>query len=212
MLITKITRSYSKSINAKNYGLPESWIRVEAEYEVEPETGDDPIHCSEVTFDAAKKDVMRDVNDIIEKMKQAAQQMRNVASGNSLPIAPAPAPPVNQPSQTAPFVPQTQTVPVQPQSVAGTGDLPKTNPFTANQDSGAILPAEEINEGSVIKSNIGPNSSVRDDMAEINRHINQITDGGKNPGALFPDSGNETKAPVRPNPEVRPTTNGPRPL
>lgn len=77
MLIKKVTRSYSKSINARNYGAAESWVKVESIYEAEVESGDNPMEVSKLLFDQCKKEVIADCNDIVAKMKGANQTMRN---------------------------------------------------------------------------------------------------------------------------------------
>lgn len=71
MLVKKITRTYSKSINSKVYGGPDSWIRLEATYEAEVESADDPKKASEYIYQLAKDDVIASTNAIIEKIKQA---------------------------------------------------------------------------------------------------------------------------------------------
>lgn len=69
MLITKITRTYSKSINSKNYGQPESWVKVESTYEGTIESGDDPVMISQQLHEQAKKEVIGNVNELIALMK-----------------------------------------------------------------------------------------------------------------------------------------------
>lgn len=107
MQITKVTRSYSRSINARNYGMPESWIKVESTYEAEVETADNPLEVSKMLHEQAKKEVVADVNDIIEKMKAANQNLQNVASTGQAPgsvpsqTAPSTLPP-NQPTNPGP--------------------------------------------------------------------------------------------------------------
>lgn len=86
MLITKITRTYSKSINSKAYNLPESWIRVEATYEAQVESSDDPIKCSEMLYDQAKKEVMENVEAIVSLMRNKAAGLQNIAGGAVSPV------------------------------------------------------------------------------------------------------------------------------
>lgn len=89
MLITKVKRSYSRSINAKNYNVPESWIRVEAEYEATIESGDDPTKVSEMIYEQAKAEVVANINEITSKMKEVGQSLQQVAStGAPAPVAP----------------------------------------------------------------------------------------------------------------------------
>ena len=78
MQIKTVTRSYSKSINTKNYGVPESWVKVEAIYTAEVETQDDPINVSVILHDAAKNDVISSVNDIIGAIKAAKNPVQQV--------------------------------------------------------------------------------------------------------------------------------------
>lgn len=75
MLITKITRAYSKSINAKNYGVPESWVKVESIYEATIESGDDPVKVSEMLYEQAKSEVIANVAAITTKMKEQNMTM-----------------------------------------------------------------------------------------------------------------------------------------
>lgn len=72
MVINKVTRTYSRSINTKTYGGAESWIKVEATYEGQCESGDDPIKVSEMLHAQAQKDVIANVAVIVDKVKQAA--------------------------------------------------------------------------------------------------------------------------------------------
>ncbi len=69
MLVTKVSRSYSKSINTKNYGIPESWIKIEATYEATCETNDDPIQVSSMMYEQAKKDVITNTTAILEQIR-----------------------------------------------------------------------------------------------------------------------------------------------
>lgn len=87
MLITKVTRSYSRSINARNYGAPESWVKVEATYEATCETSDNPLEVSKMVYEQCKKDVVDACNEITTKMKQANQNMRD--GMNPAPLTPS---------------------------------------------------------------------------------------------------------------------------
>lgn len=80
MLITKVTRTYSRSINSKNYGVPESWIKVEAVYEATIESGDDPVKVSEMLYGQAKAEVVANIEALTTKMKEAANRMSSVAA------------------------------------------------------------------------------------------------------------------------------------
>jgi len=83
MLITKVKRSYSRSISAKSFNLPDSWIKIESEYEATVESGDDPVKVSEMLYDQAKSEVVTAVAEVTAKMKEAALNLQNTASGNS---------------------------------------------------------------------------------------------------------------------------------
>lgn len=72
MKITKVIRSYSRSINTKSYGNPgESWVKLEASYESECESADDPVKVSEMLHAQAQADVSTGITDIINKIKAA---------------------------------------------------------------------------------------------------------------------------------------------
>lgn len=80
MLITEITRSYRRSINARNYGLPESHITIDSSYTATIESGDDPIKVSEMLYEQCKKEVVANVDAIVSKMKESASRMQNTAA------------------------------------------------------------------------------------------------------------------------------------
>lgn len=81
MIITKITRTYSRTINTKNYGAAESWPKIESTYEAVIESGDDPIKVSSQLAEQAQKDVADAVGVIINKIKGAVQPAGYVAPG-----------------------------------------------------------------------------------------------------------------------------------
>lgn len=91
MIVTKISRTYSRSINARNYGIQESWIKVEATYEGQVESGDDPKKFSEELHNAAQADVVANLDVIIGKIRSAATSLQATAAGTVVPGA-APAP------------------------------------------------------------------------------------------------------------------------
>lgn len=99
MQITKVTRSYSRSINARNYGMPESWVKVEATYEAICESQDNPIEVSKMIFEQAQKEVVDNINAITTKMKEASQRLSNTAATGS---SAAPANTTTPPSGTGP--------------------------------------------------------------------------------------------------------------
>lgn len=92
MIVTKVTRKYTRSVNAKSYGLPDSLVSITAEYEGQVESGDDPVKLSNELHTAAQNDVIGAMDAVIEKMKVAAGSLRAVASG-SAPSQPANAAP-----------------------------------------------------------------------------------------------------------------------
>ena len=57
--------------------MPESWIRVESEYEATIESGDNPITVSATLYDQAKKEVVADVDAIVSKIKEANKNLQN---------------------------------------------------------------------------------------------------------------------------------------
>lgn len=79
MFITKVEAKYSKSINTKNYGKPESWISIEARYEAQCESADDPAKVYAALYDQAKDDVVKATQEIINKMKGVAPQAQTTA-------------------------------------------------------------------------------------------------------------------------------------
>lgn len=109
MLITKVSRSYSRSLNTRNYGLPESWIKIEATYEAQCESGDDATKISGMLAEQAKTDVLTGINQIIT-------QIQNNKTGTTVPPAAAPTAPV---APVAPVAPApAPTAPVAPAPVA----------------------------------------------------------------------------------------------
>lgn len=96
MLITKVIRSYSKSINARNYGAPEAWVKIEATYEAQCESSDNPMEVSKMLYDQCKKEVIEGCNEVITKMKEANAAMKNgianaVGGSTAAPLTPSPA-------------------------------------------------------------------------------------------------------------------------
>ena len=94
MMLNQVTRTYSRSINTKNYGVPESWIKIEATYTAECESGDDPVKVSKMLYDQSKADVLGNIKEITDAI---------AASRAVAPAAPAPAPVATGPVQAAPF-------------------------------------------------------------------------------------------------------------
>lgn len=84
MLITKVSRTYSRSLNTKNYGIAESWVKVEATYEAQCESGDDAVKVSEMLYAQAKQEVVANIDTIINQIKAAANPIPP-----SIPNAPA---------------------------------------------------------------------------------------------------------------------------
>jgi len=72
MIITKVTRTHSRSINTRSYGSKiESWVKKEATYTADIESGDDPIKVSEMVAQQAEADVNAGIGEVIEKIKAA---------------------------------------------------------------------------------------------------------------------------------------------
>lgn len=89
MVIEKITRTYSRSINLKSYGsTAESWVKCEATYTGQCESGDDPINVSRMLADQAQKDVADQINTVIEKVRAANPKTVPAAPVNMAPAAP----------------------------------------------------------------------------------------------------------------------------
>lgn len=91
MFINKITRTYSKSINLREYGGPESWVKVESSYEAMVESVDDEQKVSDLLFERSKNDVVNACNEIANKVREKAKG----------PTTPAPAQTQVQAAQTA---------------------------------------------------------------------------------------------------------------
>lgn len=69
MIVTKVSRTYHKSINTKNYGIAESWIKIEATMEAQIESGDDPSQVSKILYEEVKKQVIGDTVAVIDQIK-----------------------------------------------------------------------------------------------------------------------------------------------
>lgn len=105
MLVTKISRTYSRSINARNYGAPESWVKIEATYEAVIESGDDPAKVSTMLYEQCQKEVVEAIKNVTDKMKAANFALRDQMNGGGNPAPSAPAAPV----ATAPVSPMAPT-------------------------------------------------------------------------------------------------------
>lgn len=90
MIVTEITRTYSRSINTRNYGAAESWVKVEATYKAQIESGDDPIKVSSDLYTQCQTEVAAGIAEIIGKIKAQVTAPANVAPG--VPVAPASGP------------------------------------------------------------------------------------------------------------------------
>lgn len=86
MIVTKVSRTYQKSINTKNYGIAESWIKIEATMEAQIESGDDPSQVSKLLYEEVKNAVILDTVAVIEQIKKSLNPAP-VATGT--PAAPA---------------------------------------------------------------------------------------------------------------------------
>lgn len=85
MVITKIIAAYSRSINTKDYGGKESWIKFGRTYEAQIESSDDTKIASAHLHAQVKEDVNTVVNETIAKIKAAASGQQTVSGGNSAP-------------------------------------------------------------------------------------------------------------------------------
>lgn len=81
MIITEITRTYSKSINTRTYGAPESWAKIEATVTAQVESGDDAKQVSTFLFETAKGQVIAETNVLIEAIKKAVTASGPLPSG-----------------------------------------------------------------------------------------------------------------------------------
>lgn len=81
MIITEITRTYSKSINTRTYGAPESWAKVEATVTAQVESHDDPTKVSSHLFEMAKGQVIAETTVLIDAIKKAVAATGAPAAG-----------------------------------------------------------------------------------------------------------------------------------
>jgi hypothetical protein len=70
MIITTVTRTYSKSINTRTYGAPESWVKIEATLTARCESGDDAAKVSAFLYEQVKSQVIADTNVVITKIRE----------------------------------------------------------------------------------------------------------------------------------------------
>lgn len=120
MIIQTVTRTYSRSINTRTYGAPESWIKIEATYTGVCESGDDPAKVSQVLYEQAQKEVVASMGEIITKIRSAANPVVNGAGGSTVataPVAPAPATPVAPSAPAYTPAPATPAMPAQPRAL-----------------------------------------------------------------------------------------------
>lgn len=93
MVIEKVIRTYSRSINLKSYGsVAESWVKCEATYQGQCESGDDPINVSKMLADQAQADVAIQINAVIEKVRGANPRTVPATPANPGATAVAPKP------------------------------------------------------------------------------------------------------------------------
>ncbi len=71
MVITKIIRSYSRSVNAKYFSpieqqaaKPDSWVKIESVYEATLESADNVEQTSQEIYGMCKADVAKGVSDL----------------------------------------------------------------------------------------------------------------------------------------------------
>lgn len=93
MIITKIARTYSRSVNTKSFhqNAPESWVKVVADYEAQVESTDNAAEVSSKLYDLARSDVTAGIKILADQINQAFNR----------PAAPATPPPTQsmQPAQ-----------------------------------------------------------------------------------------------------------------
>lgn len=86
MIINKITREYSKSINTKTYGAPESWVKISSVIEAQLESTDDPKMVSDHLQELVRTDVLAEAKAVIDKVRAgvaAGQNNSNSAPGGT---------------------------------------------------------------------------------------------------------------------------------
>ena len=92
MIVKTISRTYSRSINTRTYGAPESWIKIESTYTAECESGDDPTKVSQMMYEQAQKEVVADMGAIITKIRDGQTKTATVPSSTpaqpTAPVAP----------------------------------------------------------------------------------------------------------------------------
>lgn len=103
MIIQTVTRTYSRSINTRTYGAPESWIKIDATYTGVCESGDDPAKVSQVLYEQAQKEVVASMGEIIAKIRSAATPPASAAPAPTASVAPAV--PAYTPAPATPAIP-----------------------------------------------------------------------------------------------------------
>lgn len=83
MIITKVTRTYSKSINTRSISLnaPEAWIKLESVYEATCESGDDPFGVSKMLEQQAMKEVVEQGAMISDKIRASVAPVPVLPNG-----------------------------------------------------------------------------------------------------------------------------------
>lgn len=103
MVVKSITRSYSKSINTKDYGLTDSWLKVESSMTAEiTEAEQENIKSLSNQLQLmTKEDVTSTVKDITARMKEDAMKrshpLISTESGDSKPSSINTPPPLTRP-------------------------------------------------------------------------------------------------------------------
>lgn len=128
MRITTVTRTYSRTIDTKMYGIDQSWIKLEATYTAEVDNGEDPMHVSEVLADAAQTDIAGQIASIVEKIN-ASKQAAAAPPTNFTPPAGSPPVPAAQavPPATAAPANTSTGIPVSNQNPPANGPQPENN-------------------------------------------------------------------------------------
>ncbi len=92
MIITKIARTYSRSVNTKSFhpNAPESWVKVVADYEAQVESTDNAAEVSSKLYDLARSDVTAGIKILADQINQAFNKQPAAAGvAPAQPVQPA---------------------------------------------------------------------------------------------------------------------------
>lgn len=107
MIIKKVSRTYSRSINTRNISAnaPESWVRIEASMEAEVESSDDAKMVSEKIAEMCAAEVSTGITALSARVREAFEKPVATTVAPSAPQAAAP-------TVTSTETPQTIVAPV----------------------------------------------------------------------------------------------------